>query len=172
MAYLTFDEWKTNYNFVELEQSDFERFERKAAIALDNLTQGFYEKYSLEYDVPTRRNAFKKALALTIEQMDLTGAENEAYAQSMNLTSISIGRTSLSSGGKDSSNGLSVIAPESKRILARVGLLYLGIVYNRHGVTPLGNNGGTFNPMQADKLDKISEKLDDILDSSIDTGEL
>lgn len=125
MAYLTFKEWK-EFGFADLEEKEFERLEKKAAIALDNETRYFYLKHNLDSDSAIRRLAFKRAMALTIEQMFNTGITS--LADKLALSSISLGRTSISVS-KDSLAKFSLVPVEAIHLLSSVGLLYKGVPY-------------------------------------------
>lgn len=125
MAYLTFKEWK-EFGFADIEEKEFERLEKKAAIALDNETRYFYRKYNLDSDSAIRRLAFKHAMALTIEQMFNTGITS--LADKLALSSISLGRTSISVS-KDSLAKFSLVPSEAIHLLSSVGLLYKGVPY-------------------------------------------
>src|SRR5690625_823537 len=99
MAYLTYDEYKV-LGFEEMEEDEFNKLLPLASDVLDSVTRDFYQFHDLERDIPFRRSKFKKALASQIEYFFDMGATSSHGLQEP--ASITIGRTSMSSGYRGS----------------------------------------------------------------------
>lgn len=131
MAYLTFDEWES-YSFVELTEEQFDKLEPFAELALDSETRNFYQFNDLESDLPIRRDQFKKAMVLMILYMNQTGFMTASQAAASNVSSISIGRTSISKGGSSGGSTADSFPPgEVLDLLSFAGLRYRGVCYDR-----------------------------------------
>lgn len=129
MAYLTYDDWKENYSHeLDLKESEFDRLSKRSVTALNNLTNGYYECRSFSQDLPFRQNAFKEALALTIEHLHQTGAETQAELEALNLTSVIIGGTHLNMGTQDKVK-VSLVPHEAQQLLQRYGFMYRAVRY-------------------------------------------
>lgn len=131
MEYLTFDE----YNGMHLSGLDEDKFEAlylRAKDLVNIVTRNYYQFKDLDSDIDFRKNAFKRAIGLQIEYQIRTGILTmEDKKASENIKSQSIGRTSLSMGGGNSSNGnvstaTNLLADDSIQLLLSVGLLYVG----------------------------------------------
>ena len=125
-SYLTFEEWTGFGLNYEMNETTFQNLEKRAEIVLDIETRYFYQHNDLEADNVTRRLAFKRAMALTIEQMDKTGITSEV--DKLTLSSLSIGQTSFSLGNKGQS-ALTIVPLEAFHLLSSVGLTYKGARY-------------------------------------------
>ena len=125
MAYLTFTEWE-GIGLSDIAEELFQKLEKRAEIALDNETIYFYQHHDLDADNAARQLAFKRAMALTIEQMDKTGITSEV--DKITMSSLSIGQTSFSLGNKDQTS-FSIVPLEAIHLLSSVGLNYKAVRY-------------------------------------------
>lgn len=132
MAYLTYEEW-TALKFADLTEDQFNSLEPFAELALDTETRFFYQSTDLATDLPIRANQFKKAMALMILYMNQTGFTTASQAASAaNVSSLSIGRTSLSRSGTTNTTSADSFPPgEVLGLLGAVGLRYRGVLYDR-----------------------------------------
>ncbi|MHC9533145.1 hypothetical protein ACVPPR_07275 [Dellaglioa sp. L3N] len=130
--YLTYAEY-TELGYKNVNENEYDQFEMIAEDTLDFETSAFYKRNDLEKDSFTfRRNQFKRAMAIQINYMNESGFTSVEMLNST-LSSMSIGRTSLSKGGS-SSNGsdgskTSLITSDAKNVLYHTGLLYKGVGY-------------------------------------------
>ena len=130
MTYLTQDEF-TKLGFDEVE--NFEKLAKRAEIAINLYTQGFYQKgIDFEKDIAYRKNAVKLAMAFQIAYLDSSGimsADDKQLA-----SSVSIGRTSISySTSPSTSAGQQFnLSMDAENALRQAGFsLVVGVVYDR-----------------------------------------
>lgn len=127
MPYLTHDEY-TEFGYSEIQEEDFERLISRACDYLDVQTRNFYRSNDLAKDIEFRRAKFKKAVALQVEYMHVTGASTSYDINTPQ--SWSIGRTSVSEASRYSNNGRnespSIICEDAIAMLSGTGLLYRG----------------------------------------------
>lgn len=124
MPYLTFEEYQ-DIGFSDVTVDDFPKLERKASDVLDSVTRDFYQHHDLETDVPLRRDKFKSAVAAQIEYFNDMGGTSAHELN--NPLSVSIGRTSISSGAKNQAKLNTIVADDVYMYLRNTGLLYSGI---------------------------------------------
>jgi len=127
MPYLTRVEY-TDMGFTVLEITEFDGLIRRASDVIDNVTRHFYVTNSLEKDVSIRREQFKKAVAAQVEYFHETGATSSFGMNEP--SSVTIGRTAMSSGGKNSTGQAmkqSTLSSDAADYLNSVGLLYRGL---------------------------------------------
>lgn len=124
--YLTYAEY-SDLSSNPVPQDKFTALLASASFTLDSVTNYFYVKVDLEADYPQRKNAFKRAVAVTMDYYSAKGSTelfNESTAQS-----VTIGRTSMSEG--NSSGGLKSpygnLPIDVSFILGPTGLLYKGV---------------------------------------------
>lgn len=130
MTYLTQDEF-TKLGFDEVE--NFEKLAKRAKIAIDLYTNGFYQKgIDFEKEIAYRKNAVKLAMAFQIAYLDSSGimsAEDKQLA-----SSVSIGRTSISySTSQSTSAGQRFnLSMDAENALRQAGFsLVVGVAYDR-----------------------------------------
>lgn len=124
MPYLTYDEYQ-NFGFSDVTADDFPKLEQKASDVLDSITRDFYQLNDLESDFPLRRDKFKKAVAAQIEYFNDMGGTSAHELN--NPLSVSIGRTSISSGVRNQAKLNNIVADDVYMYLRNTGLLYRGI---------------------------------------------
>lgn len=124
MPYLTYEEYQ-NIGFSVVTEDDFLKYERKASDVLDTITRDFYQHYDLESDVPLRKDKFKAAVAAQIDYFNDMGGTSSHELN--NPLSVSIGRTSISSGAKNQAKLNNIVADDVYMYLRNTGLLYSGI---------------------------------------------
>lgn len=124
MPYLTYDEYQ-NFGFSDVTADDFPKLEQKASDVLDSITRDFYQLIDLESDFPLRRDKFKKAVAAQIEYFNDMGGTSAHELN--NPLSVSIGRTSISSGARNQAKLNNIVADDVYMYLRNTGLLYRGI---------------------------------------------
>lgn len=91
MTYLTAAEFKA-LGFEQV--NDFDALEKRAEIAIDLYTQGFYSYINFETEIEHRKDAVKLATAYQVAYLDASGVMTADDKQAM--ASLSIGRTSIS----------------------------------------------------------------------------
>lgn len=130
MTYLTQDEF-TKLGFDEV--TNFEKLAKRAKIAIDLYTNGFYQKgIDFEKEIAYRKNAVKLAMAFQIAYLDSSGimsADDKQLA-----SSVSIGRTSISySTSQSTSVGQRFnLSMDAENALRQAGFsLVVGVVYDR-----------------------------------------
>lgn len=130
MTYLTQDEF-TKLGFDEV--ANFEKLAKRAKIAIDLYTNGFYQKgIDFEKEIAYRKNAVKLAMAFQIAYLDSSGimsADDKQLA-----SSVSIGRTSISySTSQSTSAGQRFnLSMDAENALRQAGFsLVVGVVYDR-----------------------------------------
>lgn len=130
MTYLTKDEF-TKLGFDEV--ANFEKLAKRAKIAIDLYTNGFYQKgIDFEKEIAYRKNAVKLAMAFQIAYLDSSGIMSADDKQLAN--SISIGRTSISySTSQSTSAGQQFnLSMDAENALRQAGFgLVVGVVYDR-----------------------------------------
>lgn len=124
MPYLTYEEY-LNVGFSEVSKDDFPKLERKASDVLDSITRDFYQHHDIETDVPIRRDKFKSAIAAQIDYFNDVGGTSAHELN--NPLSVSIGRTSISSGAKNQAKLNNIVADDVYMYLRNTGLLYRGM---------------------------------------------
>lgn len=128
MPYLSYEEYK-KLGFTELEETEFNKLTKKASDVLDSVTRYFYQAYDIDDDIPFRVNQFKKAVAAQIEFFHEIGATTTYGMNDPN--SITIGRTTMSKGARNSSNQddkkQSIVSDDVYMYLKDTGLLYTGL---------------------------------------------
>lgn len=136
--YLTYSEFNTILNN-SVDEDTFNKLLVSAEIQIDTVTNYFYSMpgiNDIESDsnskypwLKARSDVFKKALALTIDYMNSNKVSNSADLKNNSFSSIEIGRTTLQSANKDTSNTSSGLAvpDEALMILGRYGLRYGGV---------------------------------------------
>lgn len=124
MPYLTYIEYQ-DLGFVDLEESEFERLQKKASDVVDGITRHFYKFNNLADDVPFRQEQFKKAVAAQIEYFYDMGATSSHEINSP-LT-VNIGRTQVMTGVENQKKSNTLVAPDVYMYLRDTGLLYRGI---------------------------------------------
>jgi len=125
--YLTYDEY-SNLSSNPLPLDKFNSLLASASFTLDSITNYFYIKVDLENDYPQRRDAFKRAVAVTMDYYTSKGG-TEMFTEST-AQSVTIGRTSMSEGNS-ASGGLKSpygnVPIDVSFILGPTGLLYKGV---------------------------------------------
>jgi len=128
MAYLTYAEY-IEFGCADFPANEFEKLIAKASGYIDSQTRDFYQLNDLEEDIAFRRNKFKKAVALQVEYMYLSGATSSYEANTPQTWSI--GRTSVSEASRNSNAGRneapSIISEDAILALSGTGLLYRGL---------------------------------------------
>ena len=129
MSYLTQDEF-VKMGFDEV--SDFDKLAQRAAIAINLYTQDIYNRYiDFETEADYRRQAVKLAMAFQIAYLDVSGIMTADDKQT--LSSVSIGRTSLSYGNSSKSAGQAFnLSLDAENALKQAGFsLVMGVDYDR-----------------------------------------
>ena len=129
MSYLTQEEF-VKMGFDEV--SDFDKLAQRAAIAINLYTQDIYNRYiDFETEADYRRQAVKLAMAFQIAYLDVYGIMTADDKQT--LSSVSIGRTSLSYGNSSKSAGQAFnLSLDAENALKQAGFsLVMGVDYDR-----------------------------------------
>lgn len=134
MAYLTHNEY-VGFGLTEIDSNKYTGLLTRATMALDSITRNFYQFNDLDTDeVEFRKNKFKLAVALQLEYIAKTNIETAEDAnQRSGITSQSMGRTSVSIGGRSGSGADSqynYVSIDALNALAGTGLTYRGIAYD------------------------------------------
>lgn len=114
------------------EVSDFDKLAQRAAIAINLYTQDIYNRYiDFETEADYRRQAVKLAMAFQIAYLDVSGIMTADDKQT--LSSVSIGRTSLSYGNSSKSAGQAFnLSLDAENALKQAGFsLVMGVDYDR-----------------------------------------
>lgn len=129
MPYLTYEEMQELYP-IEIDEGSFDSLLPKSSAVLDNITNYFYVRNSLDQDNQWRVKQFKKALCAQVEYFHELGSTT---FESINNTpqTFSAGRTSVSNASRYNPSGKN----ESKQLVAEdvyiylegTGLLYAGV---------------------------------------------
>ncbi|HFI2472219.1 TPA: hypothetical protein ACGO11_000550 [Streptococcus suis] len=130
MDYLTREEFvELGFEIVD----NFEALSKRAEIAINLYTQGFYQQGNdFEADVDFRKKAVKLAMAFQIAYLDGSGVMTADDKQSM--ASVSIGRTSINYGiGRSGSAGQQFnLCLDAENALKSAGFsLIVGVSYDR-----------------------------------------
>lgn len=131
MPYLTYEEFQ-DLSDTEIEESKFNKLNKKASAVLDNITSFFYVKNDINKDNEWRVNQFKQALCAQIEYFEEVGATNFESINNAPQT-FSAGRTSVSNASRYNPSG----ANESKPLVAEDVFIYLegtGLLFTGVGV--------------------------------------
>jgi hypothetical protein len=130
MTYLSQDEF-TKLGFDEV--NDFEKLAKRAEIAINLYTQGFYQKgIDFEKEIKYRKDAVKLAMAFQIAYLDASGimtADDKQLAGN-----VSIGRTSISYKNSQKSTGGEQynLCLDAENALKQAGFsLIVGVDYDR-----------------------------------------
>lgn len=127
---LTYDEFKElNTLGKEIEHDDFLRLEKKAVMLLHVVTRQYYLTHDFDSDIEMRKKAVKNALASQIIYFIETG-KTTSYGINNAPTSVSLGRTSISSGtryGSTKQDDKALLCDEFYWNLQGTGLLYRGV---------------------------------------------
>lgn len=99
MAYLTEAEF-SELGFSTID--NFSELEKRAEIAIDLYTQGFYSYIDFETEIEHRKNAVKLATAYQVAYLSESGVMTADDKQA--VASLSIGRTSISFKDSQGSN--------------------------------------------------------------------
>ena len=130
MTYLTQKEFD-ELDFDEV--TDFEKLAKRAKIAIDLYTNGFYQKgIDFEKEIAYRKDAVKLAMGFQIAYLDSSGIMSADDKQLAN--SVSIGRTSISySTSQSTSAGQQFnLSMDAENVLRQAGFsLVVGVVYDR-----------------------------------------
>ena len=129
MSYLTQEEF-VKMGFDEV--SDFDKLAQRAAIAINLYTQDKYNRYiDFETEADYRRQAVKLAMAFQIAYLDVSGIMTADDKQT--LSSVSIGRTSLSYGNSSKSAGQAFnLSLDAENALKQAGFsIVMGVDYDR-----------------------------------------
>ena len=132
-AYLTFEEYSefTVSPTPIIEQATFERLEKASEDAVDLLTNSFYRFNLIVDDVPFRQRILKRAITNLIDFYNVQGGTTSYQLSNSNASSISIGRTSITSNSSTSQNSNlynGVAVPrEVINLLSQGGFLYRGV---------------------------------------------
>ena len=129
MSYLTQEEF-VKMGFDEV--SDFDKLAQRAAIAINLYTQDIYNRYiDFETEADYRRQAVKLAMPFQIAYLDVSGIMTADDKQT--LSSVSIGRTSLSYGNSSKSAGQAFnLSLDAENALKQAGFsLVMGVDYDR-----------------------------------------
>ncbi|HEM3578221.1 TPA: hypothetical protein U1C15_001899 [Streptococcus suis] len=130
MDYLTREEFvELGFEIVD----NFEALSKRAEIAINLYTQGFYQQGNdFEADVDFRKKAVKLAMAFQIAYLDGSGVMTADDKQ--NMASVSIGRTSINYGtGRSGSAGQQFnLCLDAENALKSAGFsLIVGVAYDR-----------------------------------------
>lgn len=131
MTYLTKDEFVTDLGFDDV--VDFEKLAKRAEIAINLYTQGIYQKHiDFEKEVEYRKSAVKLAMGFQIDYLNSSGIMTADEKQ--NMTSVSIGRTSINYGNKQqlSAGQQFNLCIDAENALKQAGFsLIVGVDYDR-----------------------------------------
>ena len=132
MAYLTYDEY-TGMGLAFIPDDKFTGLLMRAEMTLEQATHHFYQHHDFDNDYPMRQTAYKRALALQLEYMFTFGVTTLEQRKQAQITSQSIGNTSVTLGGGKSAGGevASLLSDDAKMALTGTGLLFAGVHYAR-----------------------------------------
>ena len=130
MTYLSQDEFaRLGFDKVE----NFEKLAKRAEIAINLYTQGFYQKgIDFEKEIKYRKDAVKLAMAFQIAYLDASGIMTADDKQLAN--SVSIGRTSISYSTSQSTSASQQfnLSMDAENALKQAGFsLIVGVDYDR-----------------------------------------
>ncbi|WP_433322314.1 hypothetical protein ACRHK7_00310 [Weissella tructae] len=133
---LTHEEY-SNMGLTDIKPEKFKGLLLRAVVALNQATHRFYDRHDFDSDYSYRKASVKNAIAFQIEYMVRTGVltQEDKIAQNA-IQSQSVGRTSMSFGGKSSGNtsgkgSTATICLDAEMALSGTGLLYAGVGYAR-----------------------------------------
>lgn len=111
--------------------ADFDKLANRAKIAIDLYTNGFYSHTDFETDIVYRQNAVKLAMAFQITYLDVSGITTADDKQT--LSSVAIGRTSISYGNSQGKAGQQFnLSLDAENVLKQAGFsLIVGVDYDR-----------------------------------------
>jgi len=124
MPYLTYEEYN-DFDFSELDETEFKQLVKKASDVLDYVTRDFYHFTDLEDDHKFRRTKFKKSIAAQIEYFHDVG-ETSTHGINNPLT-VQIGRTQLGTGVNNQKEINKLVSSDVYMYLRGTGLLYRGM---------------------------------------------
>lgn len=130
MSYLTRDEFVTVLGFDDV--ADFDKLAKRAEIAINLYTQGIYQHYiDFERELDYRKSAVKLAMGFQIAYLNSSGIMTADDKQTM--SSVSIGRTSISYDGQQFSAGQQFnLCLDAENVLKQAGFsLIVGVDYDR-----------------------------------------
>ncbi|QHJ80570.1 MAG: hypothetical protein [Caudoviricetes sp.] len=118
----------------EISEEEVAKLLPKAQLAVDEMTNGFYDRFSFEDDEKSafapeqkRASAYKQSIALTIEFMVANDVQTSAELNSNGKAQLTIGRTHVQGYDLSGVNISGTVIPdEAYSLLARNGLLYRG----------------------------------------------
>nr|DAY25595.1 MAG TPA: Putative Head Tail Connector Protein [Caudoviricetes sp.] len=133
MSYLT----KAEFEKLGFEvEGDFDKLLKRAELAIDAFTRGFYFLNSFESDTEVRKRAVKLAMAYQIAYLDSSGVMTAEDKQS--IASMSVGRTSVSyrTSSQNGSGSLSVaerynLSKDTENWLRMAGFGFMRVDYDR-----------------------------------------
>ena len=127
MAYLSFEEYFTEYKGAVNDETEFTRLEAQAETVINNATRDFYRYNDLSADPDEFRVAdFKQAVKEQVDYYAFAQAAKSYEIQQGEYKAVSIGRLSLTPA--DASAGLmpNGLCREAYELLAKHGLLFRG----------------------------------------------
>lgn len=131
MAYLDFEEYKQMERTKITDESEFKKVEQASEDLFNTVTRDYYVFNEIKADPDHLRvSLFKKALAIQCEFFNDIGAFAPYEIFQQQVSSVSVGRTHIESGGggiSGSVSGKTGIYNLAMNMLARTGLLYRGI---------------------------------------------
>lgn len=130
MAYLTYAEFK-DMGLMAVPEDRFDGLLMRASMVLDQATRRYYQRHNLADDYSMRQTAFKQALALQIEYMFQFGVTTLEGRKQAQITSQSIGNTTISTSGNSDTPATTLLSDDAKLALTGTGLLYKGVMYAR-----------------------------------------
>lgn len=129
MPYLTESEF-IGLGFDDVD--DFDKLANRAEVTINLYTNGIYQRYiDFDKDFDFRKQAVKLAMAYQIAYLDSSGILSADDKQS--LSSVSIGRTSISyKGSQNTVNQRLNLSIDAENILKQAGFsLIVGVDYDR-----------------------------------------
>ena len=127
--YLTYAEY-SDISFNPVPEEQFTKQLASASFTLDSVTGYFYHGTDLETDVAQRKQAFKRAVAITIDYYGANGSTSQ-FATATGGQSITIGRTSMSENSSNTSavtkSQFGNLPIDVDNILGPTGLLFKGV---------------------------------------------
>ena len=125
---LTFQEF-SEISSEGISEEEFTRLLIKAESAVHSLTRRHYHFHDLDSDVEWRKQAVKKAVAFQIEYFHEAGASSSYSLKHGELSSVSMGRTSISRPSRNRSaktEDPKLVCEETYNELLGTGLLWRG----------------------------------------------
>lgn len=124
MPYLTYEEYN-DLGFNEIDNTEFDKLNKKASGVLDYVTRYFYKHQDLKDDVDFRKEQFKLALAAQIEYFNDIGAASTHEIN--NPLNVQIGRTQVGMGANNQKEANRLVSSDVYMYLSGTGLLYRGL---------------------------------------------